>query len=1290
MSSPTRGPPAEDGYDRRRYARNDPDHDLDLELELELRRNPPPEQPPLDHWSDEPPPGHPWEGISRDGRWRLWNEEMEARRKMEDRWNEDVRRKFERRHGRREGRERAAEGGVVGGDPRPSVMDAPPLLHHHHHASSRSHRVSRGGGERHDPTPSPITYPTSTLPPPPSLRYDPSGESAAGSHRAAYSPRSADPRGQSAATTSSRHFSPSDGSLPPGGRSPLTSRKRAYDYRDEVLPPPPAGMTRTPSAAGTALPVTSLIEPGLGLGGVVPPPPPPRSTSYDGQPSPEAYRRYPLASPDPYARHSSHYDHSRRRHHHRHPEEYRTRGGDWPSDADESDDMYRREPPPAAQPSSNGYRREYRVSPPPLARAGNGYVSTGSVYAAEAPPHQDHRYAPDAYASSYYDDRRYREPPSSSSAGGSRWAPARVPRSEHEARQLFELARNEARVEDQIRLNRYEAQKRFRLAELIEPERAEAEVEMDEWRKVWGPKWEAREQIRQQAAVRAPSPRPLLHDGNGNHDLNARIAGTAYDSPTPDEIGPVDVEAALENKRKAKAAVKVSRAKARKAKHEKAIAGSAAAVNNNVDSEIIDLIEDAPQQAPPQPASDAIDDDFDELLDDGPEDQEEDANAPVKRSRRRGKKEEAGEDDGLEYDPPRYNKDGSKRKKPGPPKGTKKPPPRSKVAALAAAAAAAANGGSDVDQSIASELGDGAMSVGSPSVEPSVAHSTAQGESRRNISYSDEDSGSDEWNDLIAKEDVKVEGEVDDELDGLLEPSQRPKKRRRTNVRRADNGPASSRAPSPASAAVAEDYPEPKYSDAYIDHFQPRQETGAPEPPAAEELADEDNISDYESPPPGEPINNAVAIARNARVEYMQHLIWKDIVTHQIPRVRRHVNVVITNKMDNARRVAVTMSRAQRKYATRTFRTPKDLQLRARKATKEAILFWKRNEKEEIEARKRAEREELEKARAEEANRERARAANRLNYLLGAGELYSKLMKKKIKTDEAMDSPDTMGDPTKNMENDDAMDEDDQDEGEDEDAEGEEGDDAEASEAAIRKRAAARAKAIMQKNAQDAAEFDRKVADEREEIMGDNAEAGGLSTESLDFQNPLEGETSKRVTQPKMLQATLKEYQIKGLSWLANLYESGINGILADEMGLGKVSKGAVLYRSLCSSTPPRPFNPSRFSRGLQKTKTSGVLSSLSHRHRQCTTGSKSSLVSYRGSRPFRTGVNLRTARSCDGIGTASRSRLPKTRHSTLWSLATTWLSSTTAIFPRSAGNTWYLTKRRPSRTPLVSDGRRC
>jgi DNA helicase INO80 len=92
---------------------------------------------------------------------------------------------------------------------------------------------------------------------------------------------------------------------------------------------------------------------------------------------------------------------------------------------------------------------------------------------------------------------------------------------------------------------------------------------------------------------------------------------------------------------------------------------------------------------------------------------------------------------------------------------------------------------------------------------------------------------------------------------------------------------------------------------------------------------------------------------------------------------------------------------------------------------------------------------------------------------------------------------------------------------------------------------------------------------------------GAFSLANPNMQNMQE------VEQPKMLHATLKEYQLKGLrqvhrspshffftsvvniltflpllsplllfatlrSWLSNLYQQGINGILADEMGLGK------------------------------------------------------------------------------------------------------------------------------------------
>lgn len=46
--------------------------------------------------------------------------------------------------------------------------------------------------------------------------------------------------------------------------------------------------------------------------------------------------------------------------------------------------------------------------------------------------------------------------------------------------------------------------------------------------------------------------------------------------------------------------------------------------------------------------------------------------------------------------------------------------------------------------------------------------------------------------------------------------------------------------------------------------------------------------------------------------------------------------------------------------------------------------------------------------------------------------------------------------------------------------------------------------------------------------------------------------TMEEISLPKGLNADLREYQAKGLSWLWFLYSYGLNGILADDMGLGK------------------------------------------------------------------------------------------------------------------------------------------
>ena len=129
-----------------------------------------------------------------------------------------------------------------------------------------------------------------------------------------------------------------------------------------------------------------------------------------------------------------------------------------------------------------------------------------------------------------------------------------------------------------------------------------------------------------------------------------------------------------------------------------------------------------------------------------------------------------------------------------------------------------------------------------------------------------------------------------------------------------------------------------------------------------------------------------------------------------------------------------------------------------------------------------------------------------------------------------------------------------------------------------------------------------------------------MDSDELNFQNPTSLTGELTIQQPKMLMATLKEYQLKGLNWLATLYEQGINGILADEMGLGKVSEYSGATADV-AHIPARLCNRYHCSHILRKHTTSGDRSSSSPQHLRCTTGSKRLLASFPSSRPSLTGV---------------------------------------------------------------------
>lgn len=65
------------------------------------------------------------------------------------------------------------------------------------------------------------------------------------------------------------------------------------------------------------------------------------------------------------------------------------------------------------------------------------------------------------------------------------------------------------------------------------------------------------------------------------------------------------------------------------------------------------------------------------------------------------------------------------------------------------------------------------------------------------------------------------------------------------------------------------------------------------------------------------------------------------------------------------------------------------------------------------------------------------------------------------------------------------------------------------------------------------------------------------------------------MAQPKGVKATLKTYQLEGLTFLVKMYQNGMPAILGDEMGLGKTLQTLSLFQYLRESEPktsePRP-----------------------------------------------------------------------------------------------------------------------
>ncbi|CAD7705356.1 unnamed protein product, partial [Ostreobium quekettii] len=256
---------------------------------------------------------------------------------------------------------------------------------------------------------------------------------------------------------------------------------------------------------------------------------------------------------------------------------------------------------------------------------------------------------------------------------------------------------------------------------------------------------------------------------------------------------------------------------------------------------------------------------------------------------------------------------------------------------------------------------------------------------------------------------------------------------------------------------------------------------------------------------------------RLEEVEVRKH--WAGMVKRDLPRTYRNWQTFCKKQSQDAKKLAEFCRREVRQRVARVSREATKMQGVMKKLAKDMLAYWKKADKEAADARKQEEKAAAEQRKRDEEEREQRRQQQRLNFLLGQTELYSHFMGHKLGC--GVDAP-----PPPPLQ-------------------AQAGD---AEEAEMLAKAQELARAAVESAAERMHKFD-------DEYRQAQQRAGDESTDPPkgdSLLNPSSMPKTSDVQQPQGFSGELKGYQLRGLQWLVNLYDQGLNGILADEMGLGK------------------------------------------------------------------------------------------------------------------------------------------
>ena len=320
------------------------------------------------------------------------------------------------------------------------------------------------------------------------------------------------------------------------------------------------------------------------------------------------------------------------------------------------------------------------------------------------------------------------------------------------------------------------------------------------------------------------------------------------------------------------------------------------------------------------------------------------------------------------------------------------------------------------------------------------------------------------------------------------------------------------------------------------------------------------------------------------------HKYWEDMSKHDIPKFPKIYQKAKNETEGFTKRLATLVQKEIKKKVNKVQRAQKECNLRARKLQKEMLVYWRKREKEIVDIQRKKDKIEIDKKKKEDELQEQIIQKKRMEYLLRQSDIYSLMMYKHLGA--YMPQEENKQEKEDNKTNEIRP------------------DDPNVKQEIIsgknvlvnkktnkiifqsirvdidENKAKEDVQMLIDKQRQKATEFDQNLNRIRKTLGGDEVEITKFNdnknnddvemtnADKLKNENQLErldkpminNSSSQLIEVPKNFNGELKEYQLKGLRWLDNLFEQGINGILADEMGLGKTIQAIAFLAHLSES----------------------------------------------------------------------------------------------------------------------------